>query len=362
MILTIIIIVLTLIILMALHEFGHFVFAKWFKIPVEEFGIGYPPRIVGKKIGETTYTINWLPFGAFVKILGEDNDTDNPNSFANQKMWKRALVLVGGVVSFWVIAVILFSLILGVWGLPAQVDDNENNPEARVLISLVEPQSPAEKAGLMPYDAIVAVKDTQGVIVEINRAQQVIDFTKQHQGQQIILTIARDGQNQEIAITPRVVTTENQGAMGIGLVKAVMMKSAWYRAPYDGFLLTVHQTKLIAVTTVGAIVSLIKGEKVLGLKLSGPIGVGSIMAQALGSGVGVYLTYVIAITIWMALFNLLPIPALDGGRLLFLLIEAIRRKPMTAKIEQTITGVFFLLLVGLMAIVTIKDIIGLFIK
>ncbi|MCX6791198.1 MAG: M50 family metallopeptidase [Candidatus Gribaldobacteria bacterium] len=362
MILTIIIIVLTLVVLMALHELGHFAFAKWFKIPVEEFGIGYPPKIIGKKIGETFYSINWLPFGAFVKILGEDNDTDNPNSFAKQKMWKRALVLFGGVFSFWVIAVILFSLILGVWGLPAQVEDSQDNPQARVLISLVEPKSPAELAGLMPYDAILAVKDIQNVTQEINKAQQVIDFTKQHQGQKITLTIARNGQNQEIVVTPRVITAENQGAIGIGLVRAVMMKSAWYRAPYDGLLLTVQQTRMIAVTTVGAIASLIKGEKVLGLKLSGPIGVGSIMAQALGSGIGVYLTYVIAITIWMALFNLLPIPALDGGRLLFLLIEAIRRKPMTAKVEQTITGIFFLLLIGLMAIVTIKDVVGLFIK
>ncbi|MDD5146446.1 MAG: M50 family metallopeptidase [Candidatus Pacebacteria bacterium] len=362
MILTVVIIVLTLIILMALHEFGHFILAKWFKIPVEEFGIGYPPRIWGKKIGDTIYSINWLPFGAFVKILGEDNDTDNPQSFAKQKIWKRALVLMGGVVSFWVIAAIIFSFIVSIWGLPAQVDDQDSVPGARVLISIVAPKSPAEAVGLMPYDAIVAVRDAAGQEQKIDKAEQVTIFTEAHKGQPIVLVVQRNGQIADFAVVPRVQHSENEGAIGIGLVRAVVVKFPWYEAPYRGVVLTIQQTKFIAVTTAKAVASLIRGEQVIGLKLTGPVGVGSIMAQAMGSGINVYLTYVVMITIWMAIFNLLPIPALDGGRLLFLGIEAIRRKAVSPKIEQSITGFFFLALVLLMAGVTIKDVIGLFIK
>src|SRR3989344_685296 len=125
MILTILVAFISLIGLMVIHEFGHFILAKKFGIRVEEFGIGYPPRLLGKKIGETIYSINLIPFGAFVKVYGETGGIEDYHSFTGKPMWQRFAIVLGGVVSFWVVAVIILSIVSGVWGLPKEVEDSE---------------------------------------------------------------------------------------------------------------------------------------------------------------------------------------------------------------------------------------------
>ncbi|MDO8524199.1 MAG: site-2 protease family protein [bacterium] len=158
MILTIIIVVLSLIVLMSLHELGHFLLARKFGITVSEFGIGYPPRIWGKKVGKTIYSINWLPLGAFVNILGSDDTKEKgEGSFAIKPLWQRALVLFGGVASFWIIAFLIITILAGVSGVPTAVPDSFNGTgkeTPKVQIFSVAKNSPAEMAGIKAGDEV----------------------------------------------------------------------------------------------------------------------------------------------------------------------------------------------------------------
>ncbi|KPJ55022.1 hypothetical protein AMJ49_07285 [Parcubacteria bacterium DG_74_2] len=176
MFLTILIVFFSIISLLALHEFGHFIIAKKFGVRVDEFGIGYPPRLFGKKYGETLYSLNLLPLGAFVKIYGDEAEPlvqdksqtkkKDPQSFSSKPIWQRSLVLLGGVVAFWIIAAVLLSFVF-IIGTPQAISDDIQNPDAKVLITAIAPDSPAQKAGLIPGDTITKfqkVKEVQGFI------------------------------------------------------------------------------------------------------------------------------------------------------------------------------------------------------
>jgi len=163
-----------------------------------------------------------------------------------------------------------------------------------------------------------------------------------------------------VDLIPRVHPPEGEGAIGIGLARVSKIKSSWYEAPWIGVKVTVEKTIQIPVIFGNLLGKLLKGEKVQGAQMMGPIGIGNVMGQALAVGVDNFLMFVAMIAVWLALFNILPIPALDGGKLLFLIIEAVRKKPVSEKIEQKITAGFFLFLILIMVFVTIKDIINLF--
>lgn len=361
MVLTIVIVLFSLVLLTALHELGHFLLARRFGVRVEEFGIGYPPKIWGKKFGETTYSLNLLPFGAFVRILGDEETNNSQESFSQKSLWQRALILVGGVVSFWIIAVIIFTIIIGVGGIPTAVNDDFMqaglNPYIQIL--QVAPKSPADLSGIKPGDQIISLKFASENL-QSGKVEEVKNFIVSHKGQKIQIGIIRKDKEIEVAVTPRVNPPMGEGALGIAMARVVLIKTAWYKAPYKGVEITIQQTKNIPLTLVKAIKGKMQGEKSNDLQFVGPIGLGQIMGQALGQGWGNYLMLIAMISIWMALFNLLPIPALDGGRLLFLGIELVRRKPVNPVIEKRITAVFFFIMIGFMALVSIKDIVKLF--
>jgi len=363
MILTIIIVLFSLIALTALHELGHFLLARKFGVKVEEFGIGYPPKIWGKKFGETIYSLNLLPFGAFVRILGGEEASDSKESFSQKPIWQRALILLGGVVSFWIIAFLIFVLIIGVGGVPTAITDDfsQEGISPYVQIFQVSPDSPAFIAGLKAGDVIqdMAILST-GKLLLVGKVADVKDFADTHRGQEIEITILRGKVAEIFTLTPRIEPPQGEGAMGVALVRAADLKYPWYQTPWQAAKLTIQQTEAIPFALGGAIKEKIAGNKNSGLQFVGPIGIGQIMGQAINQGWGNFLTLMAMIAIWMALFNLLPVPALDGGRLLFLVIEAIKRKPVNRKLEQRITAVFFFLMVALMAVVSIKDIIRLF--
>ena len=361
MILTIIIVLFSLVLLTALHELGHFLLARKFGVRVEEFGIGYPPRIFGKKIGQTIYSLNLLPFGAFVRILGDEETDNSQESFSQKSLWQRALILVGGVVSFWLIAAIIFTIIIGVGGIPTAVDDSFAEAGANPFIQILQvaPKSPADLAGIKPGDKIINLNFASENL-QSGKVGEAQEFIASHKGEEIQMGVIRGDKEIDIAVTPRVDPPMGEGALGIAMARVVLTKTAWYRAPYKGIGITIAQTKNIPLTLVKAIKSKMQGEKRNDLQFVGPIGLGQIMGQALGQGWGNYLMLIAMISIWMALFNLLPIPALDGGRLLFLGIELVRRKPVNPIIEKRITAVFFFIMIGFMALVSIKDIIKLF--
>lgn len=363
MFLTIIIVVLSLILLMSLHELGHFLLAKKFGIVVEEFGIGYPPKIWAKKIKDTIYSINLLPLGAFVKILGEDeNQQKTQGSFASKPLWQRALVLFGGVASFWIIAFLIITALAGISGVPTSVPDSFNGTgkeTPKVQIFSVAKNSPAQTAGFQTGDEIVSIT-SQIENLKSNKVEEIQKFIGEHKGEEILFFLRRGEEILSVKSTPRTNPPEGEGALGVALVRSANMQVSWYKAPWVGLKITALQTKDIPVQWYELLKKKINNEPTPEVQLVGPIGLGQIMTQALGQGAGNYLMLVAIIAIYLAFFNLLPIPALDGGRLLFIVIEAIRRKPVNPKAEQKITAIFFMALIFMALIFTFQDIRRLF--
>ncbi|MDP3883192.1 MAG: M50 family metallopeptidase, partial [Candidatus Staskawiczbacteria bacterium] len=344
---------LSLIVLMIIHEFGHFIIAKKFGIRVDEFGIGYPPRIFGKKFGETIYSVNWLPLGAFVRIYGEEGGVDDYRSFANLKIWKRVLIVIGGVAAFWIAAAIIFSIVFAI-GADLPVGDQDvagvTNPQVKIIS--VSSDSPASMAGLNAGDTILEVQGQK-----IDKIQTFQDFIKNHSGEEIVIKVERAGQNLEVNLSPRVSPPAGQGAVGVGLERMATLieKYPWYLAPIQGIKYTWTTTieSLKGLYLVFANLLTGKGAPE-GASFAGPLGITVFLANAASYGPGFFLYFIGLISVFIAIFNLFPIPALDGGKLIFLAIEKIKGKPVSTKVEQNITVVFFLILIALSIFITIR--------
>jgi len=369
MIFTIIIAVISLFGLIIIHELGHFVMARRFGVKVEEFGLGLPPRLFGKKFGETIYSLNLLPFGAFVKILGEEKEIQDPRSFSQKPIWQRALIVVAGVISFWVVAAILLSIVMGL-GAPTAISDAENgnlkNPKVQIISAAAG--SPAQIAGLEPGDAILNIKSDptgkniqlpQTTSIKINKVKEVQEFTETHKGKEIVMTIERGKEVFDISLVPRINPPSGEGAMGIALIRTAIKSYPWQEAPIRGIQATGNLT-LAVIQGWGQVLGNLAQGRPTGAQLMGPVGIFSTIAKVSQLGVNYFLQFIAIIAVYLALFNILPIPAVDGGRLFFLGLEAIRKKPIPQKIEQGVTGLFFSLLLVLLIFVTIKDIAKLF--
>jgi len=322
--------------------------AKRFGVKVEEFGIGYPPKIIGKKIGETIYSLNALPFGAFVRL---------PEKELNEKSgWQRFWVLMSGIISFWFFTAILFFLVF-IIGAPSQVTDQEYVTNAQVQVVGISPDSPAELAGLESGDIIKELK-LPGLVKRISRIEQVQDFSKRHAGEEITLSIKRNNQITEISLIPRKDPSEGEGAMGVGLARIGIKKYPWHVALVEACVTTFRFTGLIIVRLVEAVKNIFIGQP-SGLQLVGPVGIMDIFVQSGSLGIAHFFQTMALISLHLAIFNALPIPATDGGRVFLLGLEKLRKKSLNEKVEQSINGIFFLLLIGLMIFVTIKDVIRL---
>lgn len=364
MLFTIFIVAISLIGLLIIHELGHFVFAKKFGVKVEEFGIGLPPRIVGKKIGETIYSLNLLPLGAFVKIKGEEGESEDPRSFSKKPIWQRAIIILGGIFSFWVVAFVIFSVVFST-GVPTAIPDELNEDLSKkivqtpsVLLIGVNENSPADIAGLEVGDRIIYLKNNAEKI-EPTKISEVQAFISFYQGEEIILGIQRGSQLLDIVLVPRISPPEGEGALGVALVRAGILAYPWYEAPLRAIETCVVTTYDIALGLGQALLRVVQGRPV-GVELVGPIGIGKMVSQHFTLGINYFLQFIAVIALYLALFNLLPIPAVDGGRFVFLIIEKIKGSPINRKIEQNINGVVFAFLIILMILVTIKDIVKLF--
>jgi len=362
-ILILVIAFLALIALMVIHEYGHFIIAKKFGVKVEEFGIGYPPRIFGKKIGETLYSVNWIPLGAFVKIQGEEGspaqtgEIDDFRNFSNLKIWQRFLIVIGGVAAFWVAAIIIFSVVFAIGtDIPVSDDNVQGLSNPRVVILSVAPDSPANKSGLKIADVIKNIK-ISGSELTIDKISDFQKIIAENKGKEIVLTVERNSQLLEFNLTPRENPPAGQGAVGVSLERMATLieKSPWYMAPIKGLSYT-WDTSVSSVKSLYVVLSdLFKGKGAPdGASFAGPIGITVFLANAANYGIGFFLYFIGVISVIVAIFNLFPIPALDGGKIIFLLIEKIRGKPVSAKVEQGITLVFFLILIILSIFITIK--------
>ncbi len=356
---TVIIAIVSLILLIFFHELGHFLLAKKFGVKVEEFGFGYPPRIWGKKIGETLYSLNLLPFGGFVKIYGQEKRIEEPRSFTVKPYWQKALIIAGGVISFWIIAAILLSIVMAL-GSPTIIDDSaEGVVDPKVQIIGVAENSPAQEAGLETGD-IIRGSEINGFLT-IDKVKEVKDLVKNYKGEEVTLEIQRGGNNFEVSLTPRVSPPEEEGAMGIALVRTGLDSYPWYESIWRGVLATGSLTWRIIEGWGILLVNLFRGEGVpTGMEVTGIVGIFQLFSRVGGLGVSYFLNFVAVLTVHLAIINILPIPALDGGWLLFLTIEKIRKKPLNAKVVEKISGIFFILLILLMVFITIRDIIRIF--
>lgn len=347
--------------LIFVHEFFHFITAKRAKVRVEEFGIGFPPRIFKKKKGETLYSIGAIPLGGFVKLFGEESREKKKGSFFQKSVGLRTQIVLAGVVANFLIAVIFFSLALKI-GYPQAIEEGKipkNTRETSIQITGIAKDSPAEVSGIKVGDKITAI--TAGNIFQKPETlEEVQNFTKEHLGEKLVLTLQRGKQVVKKEIVPRRITPEDEGPMGVALNATAIVNYTWPESVING----TKATFLLGRATIEAFSQIIKnavsGKKVPGMELAGPIGAGNIFNQMADLGF-VYIIYFTAlISLNLAIINSLPFPALDGGRVIFLLIEKIRKKPVKIEIENIVNQTGLALLMILMIVLTFKDIKRLF--
>jgi len=372
--------VLVFIIFLALlilaHEFGHFLAAKKSGVRVEEFGIGYPPRLFGfyqeegkkkfvlgqKKVksDSTIYSFNLLPFGGFVKIFGLDSQErkKEKGSFFDVSFSRRAIILLAGVLANFLIAWLFLALAynLGKPIIASQGVSPVYLKDVKPRITQVFPHSPAAEAGLKMGDIILAIKlPEKKSWLKIEKSQDLIAFLKESKAKKVQLKIKRRKEILEKSVLVRENPPENQGPMGIaladvGLEKLPFLLSFW-QAAKDIFYFT-----LLIGKTINQLVKILFSQGKIIEGVVGPVGIVIFGAQFAKASFAYLLSFIGLLSLNLAILNLLPFPALDGGRLLFLFIEKIRRKPIPLKVENAINSLGFLLLIVLMILITFRDI------
>ena len=365
---TVFVFIVVLVVLILVHEFGHFVVAKLSGMRVDEFGVGYPPRLWGKKIGETIYSVNALPFGGFVRIYGEDEtDPDligSRRAFASRPRVLQALTLIAGVAMNLLLAYILITATL-VMGTPRALSPDELSQakDAHVAISDVLPGSPAEKAGLKSGDFVLSVTGAPGQPTFTSSSEDA--FLSYIGGDTALapleFTIERNNSQLTIPVVPRIgVLPEapQKPALGVAVTPVGVVPESFGSALIDGARYTWEITEETAVGLVHFFASALTLRADLS-QVSGPVGIAGAVGNAYAHGAAALLSIAAIISINLALINLLPVPALDGGRLLFVIIEGIIRRPIKPSVAAAVNGVGFSLLILLMLVVTGSDILKL---
>ncbi len=338
------------------HELGHFWLAKRQGIKVEEFGLGFPPRIWGIKKGETTYSLNWIPFGGFVKIFGENGEGEGQtNSFVSKTIGQRAKVIVAGVAMNMVLAFVLLAVGYMI-GLPSLVA-KEDPTLKQVQIVEIAADSPAQKAGLRIGDILLGVSSGSALRM-VKEASDVSGFTAAHKGEELTLKIKRGDLTQEIKVTARSQALANEGALGIAVGNVGRIVLPWYRAIYEAFISAFYLFYLVLAAIIKFLLDLIAGAGDTA-QVSGPIGIYSLTSQASKMGLIYLLQFAMLLSVNFAVINILPFPALDGGRLFFLLVEKIKGSPISTSLERKIHLGGFVVLILLMIAVTLRDVYNL---
>jgi regulator of sigma E protease len=358
---TIVLFILILVVLIVGHEFGHFFAAKLSGMKVPEFGLGFPPKLWGKKIGETEYTVNALPFGGFVKIVGEeisDETEADPAAFSNKPKYLQGATLLAGPLSNLAIAFI-FSSAAFVFGVPAATDSGYPPQYIRggkVTVVEVVPGSPAERAGVKEGDEIRAISSGAGSET-ISAPEDLAPAVQSSEGP-VTLDMVRAGQSLSETLTPVpgiVPDSPDTKALGIATANVGTLVLPPGKAIAAGFTETAQN----AWAVLTGIISLIAHAFTLSANLSnvaGPVGIASVAGSAAAFGFGSILSFAALISVNLGVLNLFPFPALDGGRFAFVVAEAVSGKRVPAKTANAINTVGFALLVILMLAVTAHDI------
>ncbi|KKP91251.1 MAG: Membrane-associated zinc metalloprotease [Parcubacteria group bacterium GW2011_GWA2_36_10] len=350
--LSIISFVLILGVLVLAHELGHFVTAIKLGVGVEEFGIGFPPKIFSFKRKGIVYSINLLPLGGFVKIKGENGDeVADPKSFVNQKAWKKSLILSAGVIMNFILGFVFLSIGFFI-GLPQAVDQNtptENITERNVVVAEVLAASPADRAGLKLGDKIIDI-DGQAIA----DSEFLYTYIQTHNQQELSLNILRGQENLDIKTKPEIFGENKEPILGISMLDTGIVHYGFWTALWQGLKSTALMTWLI-LAAFGNLLKDLFTTGHLSPDLSGPVGVAIMSGQVAKLGFIYILNFAAILSLNLAVLNILPIPALDGGRLFFVIIEKIRGKKMGEKIEGILHNSGFVLLMLLILVITWRD-------
>jgi len=364
------------------HELGHFLVSIWAGVTVEEFGFGLPPRLIGlvkirdkknkksfwkvihkyskinyddKEAISPIYSLNAVPFGGFVKIFGEDGENKHDSkSFAAQPVSKRFLILIAGIVMNFILGVFLFTI--GYWsGFPEIIEDSLIIKDAKVQVINVSPGSPAEISGIKVGDTIRTVVLPDQEKITVDKVETIQSISKLWSGKTIIIEVLRGNDIYRFGVEPRVNPPEGQGPLGIspariGIIKYPLLES---------FKISLQESfQLIWIMFdyfKGIVGRLIQAQPV-SVEVSGPIGIVVLTNQFREMGFPYLLKFAGLISLNLAFINFIPYPALDGGRILFLLIEKVKGKPVSPKLEQIIHAIGLYSLLLLMVLVTFKDV------
>ncbi len=380
MLLTIIIFFLILGLLVLVHELGHFLVAKRNGVTAEEFGFGFPPRIVGlyrnkdgkikivwgnKEIEKnilseenTVYSINLIPLGGFVKIKGENGeDKSDPQSFSNQSVWVRFKILSAGVFMNFILGIVLLAFALQI-GLPDAVSDEIDVP-GKIQVIQVAQNSPASDIGVELGDELLAIENSSKEKTSIKSVAQFQELIQKNAGQEIVLSVQHVEKDRvsEIPVKVRESAPEGEGLLGIALAKTTITKYGFF----ESFWIATRNTVFFIGAIVAFVVSLIGDlitSKPVGAEVAGPVGIAVLTGQMAKLGLAYILQFAAILSINLGVINFLPFPALDGGRVIFLIIEKIKGSPVSQKIEGYVHTVGFVILLGLMVLVTARDFVN----
>lgn len=374
MITTIIIFILILSLLVFVHEAGHFFTSRKFGVKADEFGLGFPPRAVGfykdakgqwrRLLGnkdietlegdavpsDTVYSLNWLPIGGFVKIKGENGaDRNEPDSFGAKKIWQRTIILAAGVIMNIVLAFVLFTTCFLI-GAPQSVDTG-----GKIQITEVIKGSPANVSGILSGDVVIGADDVTFASV----AEMQAYIGPKVEGE-ISLKITRQDEPLVVNIQPEV--KEGRAIIGVGLDQIDTIRYSFFKAIWEGLKHTGALLWLILISFFGLIIDLIKGAKGASDAVGGPIRIAQMTGEVARFGFVNLINFAALLSLNLAVINILPFPALDGGRILFLIIEKIKGQPVNKETETIIHNIGFFILIALIILVTYKDIARMFIK
>lgn len=390
---TVILFIAILALLVLVHEFGHFIVARKSGMKVYEFGFGFPPRAFGmykdpstgkwvfvrgkgkntlkETVGgedrahpdefpSTLYSFNWLPLGGFVKIKGENGEESaQTDSFGHKKYWQKALTLIAGVSMNVLLAMVLLSIGFMI-GLPAEtavLDDPHAIvvEEPAVVAQQIEPGSPAERAGVQYGDKLVSMNG-----VPLITSQDLVSYVETYPEEESVLQVMRGDDVVSLTITPEFLSEgDSIPRLGIVLADVGVVRYPWYIAIWKGVV-----GALIGVINIFFAFYILIRDLVLGhglaFAVSGPVGIAVVVGESARLGIAHLINVTAMLSLSLAVINILPIPALDGGRLLFVTIERIFKKPVPMKYEQMAHTIGFVLLMALIVVVTWRDVVGLF--
>ena len=359
---SIIVFIIILGILVLVHEFGHFIAAKKNGVRVEEFGFGFPPRVFSKKVGETIYSINLFPIGGFVKLFGEEYHEikttgnqkpvvkDQSRAFVYKKPWQKASIIIAGVIGNFLLGWLVISFLF-TQGVPTPIN--------KVQVEKVQPGSPAGVAGLRAKDFVVELQK-DGKKYSLTSPNDLTLLTQKFLGQKVTLLVERGGGKFTVELVPRIDPPKGQGPLGVVITSPFIEKKyPWYQAPFYGLIEAFNITRKIVTELGKVLIQLVTLQKPK-VDVAGPIGIAQYTGQAIKFGKNAVLELLALLSLNLAVINIFPFPALDGGRLVFVIYEWVTKKRVNQTFERYLNVVGFGLLLTLAALVTINDLIKIY--